>query len=171
MLKTTRLYLVALVAGLSLLPAAAFATAATSTGSQDVSCTVANAASLTLGSSTVTFPSADPGSVTSIPANENAIDVSASVRTGDASTATLTVVATDDLTDSSSDVIAINNITWTVTGSGYQAGTMSKTSAQTVGSWTGSGVYTGTMSYALANSWNYQTGSYTTTLNYTLTAP
>ena len=37
--------------------------------------------------------------------------------------------------------------------------------------WTGPGARSGTQTYSLPNSWTYTVGSYTTTLNYTLTAP
>jgi hypothetical protein len=47
----------------------------------------------------------------------------------------------------------------------------SGTTAQAVGNWTGSGNRTGTQTYSLPNSWDYVTGTYTTTLNYTLTVP
>ena len=92
------------------------------------------------------------------------------MKTGSASTATLTVLAAGDLT-SGTDTIAISNVTWTATGAGFVAGTMNKTTAQSAGSWTGSGNRSGTFSYFLANSWSYPTGSYTATTTYTLTAP
>ena len=69
--------------------------------------------------------------------------------------------------------IAINNLTWTASGAGVAAGTMSKTTAQWRSArWTGSGKHTGlTQTYALANSWAYATGSYGAVVTYTLTAP
>jgi hypothetical protein len=48
---------------------------------------------------------------------------------------------------------------------------MSKATAQSVASWTGPGNREGTVSFALANSWDYKTGSYTVGATYTLTAP
>jgi hypothetical protein len=48
---------------------------------------------------------------------------------------------------------------------------MSRTTAQAVGSWISSGSRTGTQSYTLANAWTYATGTYSTTLTYTLSAP
>ena len=106
----------------------------------------------------------------SIPATENPVNVTAKVKTGSASTATLTVLAAGDLT-SGGDTIAITNVSWTATGTGFIAGTMSKTTAQSAGSWTGSGNRSGTFSYVLANSWSYATGTYTANATYTLTAP
>jgi hypothetical protein len=82
----------------------------------------------------------------------------------------LTCLASGDLI-SGINTIAISNITWTATGAGYVAGTMNRTTAQTAGSWTGSGQRTGTFSYFLVNSWSYAIGNYSTSINYTLTAP
>jgi len=146
--------------------------AAQQTGPLAVSMTVNARASLSLGASTINFPDADPNTVPSIPANENAVSVTAKVRTGAASTATLTHLAGGDLT-SGGYTIAISNVTWTATGTGYKAGTMNKTTAQTAGSWTGSGSYSGTFSYFVVNSWSYVvTGTnYTVSTTYTLTAP
>jgi hypothetical protein len=143
--------------------------AVTDTKPLTVSATVAATAKLTLTSATVTFPNADPDTVTSIPANEGAITVDAKAKTSTGTLVTLTLQATTDLT-SGSDTIAISNVTWTATGGGFVAGTMSLV-AQTVGSWTGSGDRSGTQSYSLANSWSYATGSYSAAATYTLTAP
>ena len=72
---------------------------------------------------------------------------------------------------SGSNTIAISNVTWTATGTGFRAGTMSRTTSQLVGRWTGSGTRTGTLSFFLANSWSYATGNYTQRVTFTLTAP
>jgi hypothetical protein len=80
------------------------------------------------------------------------------------------VLASGDLA-SGGNSIAVSNLTWTSSGGGFQAGTSNKTVAQSVGSWSGSGNQSGSQTYALANSWTYATGTYTVTLNYTLTAP
>jgi hypothetical protein len=81
------------------------------------------------------------------------------------------VYAGGDLTSASSDTIGIDQLTLTATG--LNSGTMTKTvaSAVTLGSWTGSGTNSGTQTYKLANSWSYVPGTYQTTINYTLTAP
>jgi hypothetical protein len=144
--------------------------AATDTKTATVSATVNAAASLTLGVNTVTFADADPGTTASITATEGAITVTAKARTSANGAVTLTVLAADDL-KSGSDSIGIGNVTWTVSGTGYQAGTLNKSSAQSVGSWTGPGVRSGALTFALANSFTYATGSYSTTVTYTLTAP
>lgn len=127
-------------------------------------------ASLTLGTTSISFPDADPDTVPSIASSPASVSVTAKVRTGSASTATLTHLAADDL-KSGSDVIGINNVTWTASGGGFVPGTMNKTTAQTAGSWTGSGNRSGSFSYFLANSWDYATGSYNASTSYTLTAP
>ena len=144
--------------------------AATSTGNVSVAVTVSAGAKLSLSSSTVTFANADPDTTPSIPASEGIITITAKAKTATGASVTLTVVAANDL-KSGSDTITINNVTWTASGTGFTPGTMNKTTAQTVASWTGSGNRTGTQSYALANSWSYVTGAFSTTASYTLTAP
>lgn len=164
----TRLLLVAVIAAAIAMTQPLVA--ATSTGNVTVSSTVSATAKLTLGSATVSFANADPDTTPSIAATEGAISVTAKAKTSAAGSVTLTIVAANDLT-SGSDTIAISNVTWTVTGAGFVAGTMNKTVAQSVASWTGSGERSGTQSYALANSWSYATGSYSVAATYTLTAP
>jgi len=132
--------------------------------------TVTALAKLTLSSTTLAFPDADPDSVPNVSASGGPLTITAKARTTIGSTVTLAVVATNDLR-SGLDVIPVTQMRWTSTGTGYIAGTMSKTSAQVVGSWVSSGAWTGTQSYTLANSWTYATGTYSTTLTYTLTAP
>jgi len=135
----------------------------------NISATVSARAKLTLSSLSVAFPDADPDVTPSIVATPLTVDVK--TRTTAASNVTLTVLASDDL-KAGSDVITINNLTWTVSGTGMAAGTMNKVTAQSLGGWTGSGNRTGmTQTYALANSWAYATGSYGSTVTYTLTAP
>jgi hypothetical protein len=146
--------------------------AAQATANLTINATVSTTAKLTLGASVINFPNADPDTTSSIPANENPISVTASVKTGSNSNPILTVLAGGDLTNAASDTIAISNVTWAVaSGTGFSAGTMSKATAQTAGSWTGSGTRNGQFNYFLANSWNYAVGSYTATATYTLTAP
>jgi hypothetical protein len=144
--------------------------AATDNANLNVNATVNSRAKLTLGTGTINFADADPDTTPSIPATENAVNVSAQSRTGSSSTVTLTVLAGGDLI-SGGDTIGINNVTWTVSGAGYVAGTMNKTVAQSAGSWTGPGTQNGTFSFFLANSWSYAPGSYAASATYTLTAP
>ena len=144
--------------------------AVTTTTIVTVSATVAATAKLSLTSATVTFPDADPDTTPSIAATEGAITITAKAKTSPGSTVSLTILAADDLR-SGAVAIAISNITWTASGAGFVAGTMNRTVAQTVASWTDSGNRSGTQNYFLANTWNYATGSYSTSATYTLTAP
>jgi hypothetical protein len=166
-MKTRFLLIGAAMAALALMQPLA---AATATSNVTVSATVAASAKLTLGSATVTFPDADPETVPSINASEGAVSITAKARTSAAGSVTLTLLAANDL-KSGSDTIGISNVTWTATGTGFAGGTMNKTTAQSVGTWTGSGTQTGTVSFKLANSWNYATGAYSVSATYTLTAP
>lgn len=140
------------------------------TGTFTLSLGLSGRAKLNFGMLALNFPDADPNTVPSIPANVNPLSVTSSSRTGSSQTATLTCLAGGDLI-SGINTIAISNMTWTATGTGYVTGTMNKTTAQTAGSWTGSGQRAGTFSYFLNNSWSYMTGNYSTTITYTLTAP
>ncbi len=145
-------------------------TAATSPGNVSVTVTISAAAKLALSASTVTFANADPDTSPTIPASEGAISITAKAKTATGASVTLTVVAANDL-QSGSDTIGITNVKWTAAGTGFTPGTMNKTTAQTVASWTGSGNRTGTQSYALTNNWSYPIGVFSTTATYTLTAP
>ena len=169
MKRAKRISLVGII-GLSVIFMAGSALGAADTASLNVNATVNARAKLTLGVAAINFADADPDSTPSIANSEGAVSVAVKVRTGSASTATLTHLAAGDLA-SGGDTIGIGNVTWTATGSGYQAGTMNKSSGQTAGSWTGSGQRNGTFSYALANSWSYASGSYAVSSTYTLTAP
>lgn len=142
------------------------------TATQDVTFNAAatSKAKLTLSSSTINFPAADPDEISSIPASENAVSVTVKARTGSSSDVTLTVLAANDLV-SVSNIIAISNVTWTATGTGFVAGTMDKTTGQSTGAWTGPGEYGGTISYFLANSWDYASATYAADATYTLTSP
>jgi len=143
--------------------------AATDQQTLTINATVADKAKLTLGTAAISFPDADPDSTSSIEAPENPVSVTVKAHAGTGSPVTLTVQANGDL-DSGTNTIAISNVTWTASGSGFVAGTMD-TSPVAAGSWTGSGNRSGTFSYFLANSWAYLKGDYTQTVVYTLTAP
>lgn len=128
-------------------------------------------AKLTLGVASINFPDADPDAIPSIAATENAVSVTAKVRTGLSSIATLTHRASGNLSAGPGITIPIGNVTWTATGAGYVAGTMSSSADVSAGSWTGSGSYSGTFRYFIVNSWSYVIGNYTVSSTYTLTAP
>ena len=142
----------------------------TNTQTQTLTATINSAANLTLATDTVTFQPHNPAAMASIAADENGSTVTASATTDSASTVTLTVEANTDLT-SGDYTIAADNVTFTSTGTGYVDGTLSSADPVAVGSWTGPGVHVGTMSFFLANSFDYNIGTYTATLTYTLVAP
>jgi len=135
-----------------------------------VAAPLASSAQLTISPNVINFPDANPDTVPTIAATQNPVSVTANAQTGGGRTVTLGVLAQGDLV-SGGNTIAINNVTWTATGSGFRNGTMNKTTSQLAGQWTGPGSRTGTFSYSLKNSWSYATGSYTQTVIYTLIAP
>jgi hypothetical protein len=137
---------------------------------------VAHAGTLTLSlnnTSLLVFPSADPGSVSSIPAVQNPVHITVT----DPSNANwvLYVVATGDLTSASGlSTIALdavqNNLTWTVqSGAAFSAGTVVKNTQEQVG--TGSTSADGYLNFLLRNDWAYAASSYRCYLNYMLVAP
>ena len=153
------------VAAVLVLSSSAFAQASAN-GSISVTANVAAQAKLTLGTASITFADADPDTTPTMTSSAVNIDVKARA----SGAVTLTVLASGDLT-AAGGTIPISNLTWAATGSGFVAGISDKTTAQTVGSWGVSGNPSGTQTYSLPNSWTYATGTYTVTLNYTLTAP
>jgi hypothetical protein len=155
-------------AAVLLMSSSAYAQPATATASLNVTVNIAAKARLTLGAPSITFADQDPVAFPTLTASALTVDVSA--RTGPASNVTLTVLATGDLS-SGSATIPVTSLAWTVGGAGFAAGASSSTTAQSVGTWVGSGTRSGSQVYSLPNSWNYAVGTYTTTLNYTLTAP
>jgi hypothetical protein len=138
-----------------------------------VTATVNAKAKLTInGASTasISFADADPDVSGTVAATPLTIDVRA--RTSGSSSVTLTVRASQDLTSSAPSTIAISALKWSSTGTDFTTtGTSSTTGDISVLSFTGSGTRVGTQTYALDNSWAYATGTYGTTLTYTLTAP
>lgn len=146
------------------------ADAASDSKTLTINATVSARAKLTISPTTINFPDADPDVVDPIPATENGVSVEAKIRTTGAGVATLTCLAGGDLT-SGTDLIDIGNVTWTASGGGYGAGTMSDAVAQSAGSWSGSGSRSGTFDFFLANSWAYAVGNYAQDVVYTLTAP
>lgn len=125
-------------------------------------------AKLTVGSTTAAFGDADPDAFTTVSAP--AISVGVKARTAANQDVTLTVQAGGDLATTGGDTIAIDQLSWTVTGA-LQGGTMASGVAKTLGSWTGGGTQSGTQTWVLVNSWSYRTGTYTAVITYTLTAP
>ena len=69
------------------------------------------------------------------------------------------------------NTIAAGAITWTSTGAGFVAGTLSAAAPVTVGTWIGSGSRSGTQTLMFQNLWTYASGTCTASLTYTLSAP
>jgi hypothetical protein len=116
----------------------------------------------------VAFADADPDVTTQLTAA--ALNIAVKARTGNGQPVLLTVVAGGNFVEPGGASIGIANLDWIVSGTGFVAGTAALTDV-TLGSWSGSGNRTGTQTYRLVNSWAYDTGSYSVTLTYTLTAP
>jgi hypothetical protein len=126
---------------------------------------------LTVSPSTITFAAADPDTTPSIAASS--ITVSYRVRNNAAGSWRISLLASGDLTAGSA-TIPITNVTWTASPTPrFQAGTLSRTLAQTLASGSGNvqNTTTGTVVFRLANSWTYNVGSYSTSVVFTLTAP
>lgn len=132
--------------------------------------TVAAVAKLSLSSATLSFPDANPDMVPAIPSVGGPITITTRVRATPGSLVTLSVQSSDDLRFGTATIPA-SAVRWTATGNGFVDGTMNTAVAQIVATWVGSGARAGTQAYTLANSWNYATGSYSTTFVYTLSAP
>ena len=141
----------------------------TATASIAVTANVSAKAKLTLGLAAITFADADPDLTPLYTSAPVSVDVKA--RTTAGGNVVLTVLASGDLA-SGSNVIPISTLTWAATGTGFTAtGANNSTTAQTLGQWAGSGNPSGSHTLSLPNLWTYNTGTYTVTLNYTLTAP
>jgi hypothetical protein len=132
--------------------------------------TVAAVAKLSLSSTTLSFPDANPDLVPAIPSTGGPITITTKVRATPGTTVTLSVQSSDDLRYGTA-TIPVSAVRWTASGNGFRHGTMNRTVAQTVATWVGSGARAGTQAYSLTNSWTYATGSYSTTFVYTLSAP
>jgi hypothetical protein len=125
---------------------------------------------LTLSSATLTFPDANPETQPQLGALEGPLTIRARAAGQPGTTAVLTLQASDDLR-SGLDVIPAGAITWTASGPGFVPGTLSSTTAQTVGTWATPGQHVGAQTFLLANSWQYAVGSYSVRLTYTLVTP
>ncbi len=155
-------------AAVLLLTGDAFAQAATANASMPVNVTVNARAKLALGAASVDFLDADPDVSPTLNATPFSVDVKA--RTGRLSTVTLDVSA-PDFTGGGGSTIAIGALSYLGSGAGFNGLTPFATTATPAGSWTGSGNHSGMHTYSLQNTWAYNTGSYGTTVTYTLTAP
>src|SRR4051812_38572666 len=126
---------------------AAFPTRATAqTSTATLSANVATVARLTLSSASIAFPDADPDAVPQVSATGGPLLITAKSRATGGAQVVLSVQAADDLR-SGVTVIPASNITWTGSGVGFAAGTLSKSSPVMVATWTGSGVRSGSQQF------------------------
>jgi hypothetical protein len=166
MLRSRVLKLAFLVGALVARAAPAGAQTSTATLSADIS----TLAKLTLSTSSVTFPDANPDVTPLVAAAGGPITITAKARATTGAQVILTVIASDDLR-SGIQVIDASAITWTATGAGFQAGTLSKTAPVMLAQWTGSGIRSGAQQLMFRNLWSYATGTYSLSLTYTLSSP
>jgi hypothetical protein len=150
--------------------AALAAPAGAQTATATVSADIQALATLTLSTTSITFPDADPDVTPQVPSAGGPITITAKARATTGAQVILTVVASDDLR-SGIQVIDASAITWTATGAGFQAGTLSKTAPVMLAQWTGSGIRSGTQQLMFRNLWSYATGIYSLSLTYTLSSP
>ena len=127
----------------------------------------AGSATLTLSSSTLTFPNADPDTTPFISATQNPLGVLVRVTGNPKGQVQLTALAAGDLL-SGSGSIAITAVQWTAQGDGFVSGALSKDTPQLVAQWVGNVYQQGTQQFQLTNSWSYATGNYSQTVVYTL---
>ena len=144
--------------------------AAAQTDTATLSADLGSLARLTLSSSNLSFPDADPDAAPQVTALPGPVTITARARATAGSTVVLTVRASDDLR-SGVTTLPASLITWTATGAGFVPGTLSSTAPVPVASWIGSGVRTGTQTFFFQNSWQHPSGTYTLTMLYTLAAP
>lgn len=146
------------------------ARAAAQSATATLSAPVTPLARLSLSTNSLSFPDADPDLVPQVQAAQGPVTITAKARAAPGGVVTLTVQAGDDLR-SGITVLPASLVTWTGSGPGFVAGTLSTASAQIVATWSGSGVHTGSQTYLFENRWTHPTGTYTVTLLYTLSVP
>jgi hypothetical protein len=149
---------------------AATPAAQSDTRNATISANVGTLANLTVSSTSVSFPDSDPDAVPQVNALGGPLTITTKARATRGSQVRLTVQANGPLR-SGLNTIAAAAITWTSTGAGFVAGTLSSTAPVTVGTWTGSGSRSGTQTLMFQNLWTYASGTYTASLTYTLSAP
>jgi len=166
-MKTWKIMLMGLVL---VLLAAGFAYGDTATSTLTINAKINAKAKLSLSPATIHFDDAsyDPDTNPTMPATEGSVVITAKVKTGSASNATLTCLASGDF----NAAIPVSAVTWTSGSTNYApTGTMDKTTAQNVASRSGSGDLSGSITPLMATSWDYPTGDYSVTVTYTLIAP
>ena len=131
----------------------------------------AQALNLTVSPLIVTFPTADPDTAPVL--NGAPLTVQYRVRGNGSRPWMLTVQANGDLVSGESSIPA-SAVSWIATPAPpFRAGTMSSTQAQPIASGFGNvnPMATGTVTFQLANSWNYDAGTYVQVLVFTLSTP
>lgn len=167
--KSTRLFIVLFPALITIFMAALPLSASISTAGLNISVTVPSSSSLSFGTTTLRFIPDDPTLQPSVPAQENPVTVLAKTRSK--GTSSLSVIASDDLKDGANTIPA-SALSWTADAAPYIGGTLSKSTPQAAALFTtGSGTFQSSFRYFLANSNMFIPGTYSTTINYTLTAP
>ncbi len=125
---------------------------------------------LSISPTVITFPASDPDLVPQIAS----VPVTVSYRVRQFPGAwQLTVLASGNLMSGSS-MVDISNVTWVATPvPPFLSGTLNHTVAQVVASGVGNvnPAATGAVTFRLKNSWTYDSGTYTQTVVFTLTAP
>ena len=127
-------------------------------------------ARLSMSSTTLDFPDADPDLVPFVAAVPGSMTLTAKTRTTRDNQVILTVEPTGDLRSGVLTIPAAM-LRWTAAGAGFVGGTLATGSSEPVGMWTSSGVRTGTQSFLFENRWTHPPGSYSVTLVYTLSSP
>jgi hypothetical protein len=117
---------------------------------------------------TINFPSSDPDSVPVI--SSPTVRVLFVAQGPPARPWTITVRADGPLVSGAS-TIPISAVSWIATPSPpFRNGTLS-TVAQTIAAGSGLAVERGEVTFRFTNSWNYNVGTYTQTITFTLTSP
>jgi hypothetical protein len=160
------------VTAVALLVCARAASAQTTLATEQINATitVTSQARLIL-SGPVSFADADPDTIPTLVSPD--VSVTARARVAPTETLEVTVVSNNAFFDTvnGTSTIPVAGMTWTATGTGFNAnGTMS-TSATQVATWTGAANHTGTQTYSMPNSWTYAPGTHVVVLTYTLAIP
>ena len=141
------------------------------TGAINVTAVFNSRIKLTFDRTSVIFDTAAYDINTVVPVQADPLTVSAKARVPPNTRIVLTVQANGPFTSGGS-TIPVNKLSWTMTGTGFQAGgTANEHAAKTLGSWRGPGSWTGRQVYEFLDSWDYAVGTYSVTMTYTLSAP
>ena len=164
-MKTATRFALLTAAGLFVTATPLLAQTSLATQNLTVQATLASRARLDLSTATLTFPDGDPATVPNLVAP--GLGIQARARVAPATNLQITVLAAGDFVGASATIPA-SDITWTVAGAGFAAGTLNTATAQTLATFVGPGNHTGTQTYSLTNNWAYAPDSYSMTVTYTL---